>query len=205
MTSQIVDSLNFVENHREFVELRAEDGYVIDLRYATPNNFTGQNLYGPFNRAFLHSLAAGKLSRALSHVQRSHPDHRFLIFDALRPRCIQRILWSHVVGTPEEMYVANPDRGSLHNFGMAIDLTVIDGSGRELDMGAGFDDFREIAQPEQEARFLAEGKLTSVHIKNRLLLREAMESAGFRPIRHEWWHFDALPRQEARDKYTIVE
>ncbi len=201
----IVESLNFVLGHSEFKELATDSGYVIDLRYASNNNFVGQNMYGPFNRAFLHKLAAQKLDHALAHLRRSHPGYRFIIFDALRPRCIQRVLWDHVAGTASEMYVANPDRGSMHNFGMAVDLSVLDESGNELDMGAGFDDFRPIAQPEQEASFVSQGLLTPMHITNRLILREAMQAAGYTPIRHEWWHFEALPRDQVRQSFSIVE
>jgi D-alanyl-D-alanine dipeptidase len=123
----------------------------------------------------------------------------------LRPRSIQRVLWSHVVGTEGEKYIANPDLGSLHNFGFAVDLSVLDEYGQELDMGAGFDDFRPVAQPQLEQEFLKEGRLSPRHIQNRLVLRDAMQEAQFAQLAHEWWHFDALAKAEVRQKFQIVE
>jgi D-alanyl-D-alanine dipeptidase len=201
----IVESLNFLMGSKDFVELVEGSDFKIDLRYGTTNNFVGVNMYGPFNKAFLHRIAGEKLFRALNHLRCSRPDYKFLIFDALRPRSIQRILWSHVEGTPGEKYIAKPEPGSLHNFGFAVDLTVLDSSGHELDMGAGYDDFRDIAQPQLESRFVASGELTAKHIANRLILREAMETAGFTQLAHEWWHFDALPKSQVKDQFMIVE
>ena len=205
MSEKILSSLEFVLKNGDFEELRSDHGLVIDLRYATNDNFVGYNLYGPFNRAFLHKHAAERLFKARDWLQRKNPGYTFVIYDALRPRCIQHILWSHVEGTDAEIYVAHPDRGSMHCFGMAIDLSVMDSNGHMLDMGAGFDDFREIAQPAHEDRFKAGGMLTDKHLENRLILRESMESAGFTSIRHEWWHFDAMDRAVVREKYTLVE
>ncbi len=203
--ASITDSLNFLLTSKDFVELREGCSFKIDLRYASTNNFVGVNMYGPFNRAFLHKVAGEKLFAAYAQLQRKNPGYKFLIFDALRPRSIQRVLWSHVEGTPGEKYIARPEPGSLHNFGFAVDLSILDSSGFELDMGAGYDDFRDIAQPQLEARFTASGELTSTHIANRLVLREAMEAAGFAQLAHEWWHFDALPKSQVKDQFTIVE
>jgi D-alanyl-D-alanine dipeptidase len=201
----ILESMNFLMGSEDFVELVEGPEFKIDLRYGTTNNFVGVNMYGPFNKAFLHRIAGEKLFRALKYLQSTRPGHKFLIFDALRPRSIQRILWSHVEGTPGEKYIARPEPGSLHNFGFAVDLTVLDERGSELDMGAGYDDFRDIAQPQLEAQFVANGELTEMHITNRMILREAMESAGFTQLPHEWWHFDALPKAQVKDQFTIVE
>jgi D-alanyl-D-alanine dipeptidase len=201
----ILESMNFLMGSENFVELVEGPEFKIDLRYGTTNNFVGVNMYGPFNKAFLHRIAGEKLFRALKHLQNTRPGYKFLIFDALRPRSIQRILWSHVEGTPGEKYIARPEPGSLHNFGFAVDLTVLDEHGSELDMGAGYDDFRDIAQPQLESRFVASGELTADHIANRMILREAMEIAGFSQLPHEWWHFDALPKAQVKDQFTIVE
>lgn len=205
MTPTTLDSLNFVLRSPDFTELVSGLRFSIDLRYASANNFVGRDMYGVFNRAFLHQRAAEQLDHAWTQLQKESPGARFLIFDALRPRSIQRVLWAEVVGTANQSYIANPDQGSLHNFGFAVDLSVLDERGRELDMGAGFDDFRPIAQPKHEAEFLAQGLLTRAQHENRLLLRRAMEAAGFAQLPHEWWHFDALPRTQVREGFTIVE
>jgi D-alanyl-D-alanine dipeptidase len=205
LSETILQSLNFLESSADFVEIKTSEGFQLDLRYATTNNFVGHNMYGPFQKAFLHKLAAEKLFTALELLKSHHPDHRFLIFDALRPRSIQRVLWSHVEGTPGEKYIAKPEPGSLHNFGFAVDLSILDGAGRELDMGAGYDDFRDIAQPQLEEKFIASGELTREHFSNRMMLRSVMETAGFAQLAHEWWHFDALPKAEVKDRFRIVE
>lgn len=205
MPPTITESMHFLMGSQDFVELKDSRDFRIDLRYGSTNNFVGHDMYGEFNRAFLHKIAADKLFAALTTLKKDHPEYSFIIFDALRPRSIQRILWKHVVGTNGERYIANPDLGSLHNFGFAIDLSVLDEMGNELDMGAGFDDFRDIAQPQLEQKFLAAGDLTQKHITNRGILRHAMEGAGFRQLPHEWWHFDALPKDEVRQRFQIVE
>lgn len=205
MTTKIESSLSFLESSAEFVELTDGAGLKIDLRYASQNNFMGLNVYGSFTRAFLHQVAAEMLDIAVKALQAEHPEYRFIVFDALRPRSIQRILWKHVVGTEGERYMANPDTGSLHNFGFAIDLSVLNEKGVELDMGAGYDDFRLISHPALESRYLETGELTSQQFENRLILRRAMETAGFIQLPHEWWHFDALPKNEVRSRFTIVE
>lgn len=197
--------ISTLEKSKDFKEIRNSNLFSIELKYATKDNFMKENAYGSFTRAFLHQIAFDKLVKAAEAIQRIHPDYRLLIYDALRPRSAQRVLWKYVVGTPEQKYVADPDKGSIHNFGFAVDLTVIDGDGKPLDMGAGFDDFREISQPDQEQKYIKSGDLTEEHMKNRKLLRNAMVSAGYRTISHEWWHFEALPREEVRKTYKIVE
>ena len=201
----VVSSLEFVLASRDFVELRPQAGLRIDLRYASENNFIGRNMYGPFDRAFLHRIAAEKLFVALEQLKKDHPTYSFIVFDALRPRSVQRLLWNYVQGTDGEQYFANPELGSLHSFGFAVDLSILDEKGRELDMGAGFDDFRPVAQPRLESQLLSEGKLKPQHILNRDILRKAMDAGGFTQLPHEWWHFDALPKSEVRGKFPIVE
>ena len=134
MSQRILDSLNFLLSSSDFVELKENESIKIDLRYASANNFVGYDMYGPFRQAFLHRLAADKLFRSLAALRANHPGYGFIIFDALRPRSVQRILWDNVKGTKSERYIANPDLGSLHNFGFAVDLTIMDEKGNELDM-----------------------------------------------------------------------
>jgi D-alanyl-D-alanine dipeptidase len=102
------------------------------------------------------------------------------------------------------MYLANPQRGSIHSFGMALDITLLDADGRELDMGTGFDDMTELSHPALEARFLASGALTAQQVANRQLLRDAMFQAGFVGINTEWWHFDCGDRNVVRQTFSRV-
>jgi D-alanyl-D-alanine dipeptidase len=195
--------------------MRSSDEYVnigkfphvkVDLRYATTNNFTGEVLYDDsFQQALLHRDAAEKLSRATAVLQIKMPGWSFLVLDALRPLSVQRRMWSYVEGTPQQIYVANPERGSIHNFGLAIDLTLVDEQGHEVDMGTPFDCFEEMAQPRFEDQFLTEGRLSQEQVNRRKLLRETMLAAGFLAIPHEWWHFNAVEIVEARRHYTMIE
>lgn len=206
---QIADNykglISKLESSKEYSEIKNSSLFVIELKYATHENFMKENAYGDFKRAFLHKIAFDKLVKAAQAIQEAKPGYKLLIYDALRPRSAQRTLWKYVVGTPQQKYVANPDKGSVHNYGFAVDLTVMDEKGHPLDMGAGFDDFREISQPDQEQKYLASGELSAAQYGNRLLLRKAMVGAGYRTISHEWWHFEAMPREEIRSKFAIIE
>jgi D-alanyl-D-alanine dipeptidase len=102
------------------------------------------------------------------------------------------------------MYLADPQRGSIHSFGMALDVTLLDEAGREFDMGTGFDDMTLLSHPALEARFLASGDLTAAQAANRQLLRDAMFQAGFVGINTEWWHFDCGDRNVVRQTFRRV-
>jgi D-alanyl-D-alanine dipeptidase len=199
------ESLEAVRASTNYIEIKNNDAIALELRYATTNNFTGQNLYGVFNRAYLQKTAAEKLNRAAANLKLVQPKYRLLIFDALRPRSVQYLLWNKVKGTNQQKYVANPQGGSIHNYGFAVDLSIVDEAGKELDMGTAFDDFTELAQPAEEEKYLESGKLTQQQLQNRHLLRKAMEDAGFIQLPLEWWHFDALPKAEVKKNYSIVE
>jgi D-alanyl-D-alanine dipeptidase len=203
--SRLLETLRHLSSHPEYVNLRELSHLHIELKYATTDNFMGRNVYAEFNEPFLHRLAADKLGRAATLLQSARPGWKLLVFDALRPRSVQRLLWAHVEGTENEAYVAHPDRGSMHNYGCAIDLTLKDDSGREVDMGTPFDTFTELSQPKLETLHLQTGLLNQEHVNNRLILREAMTGAGFLQLPHEWWHYDAFPGDETRAKFSIIE
>ncbi len=189
----------------DFQEVQASNKVRIDLRYATTNNFTGVNLYKDFNRCYLHKLAAQKLQSAISYLNAAKPGWKLMIFDCLRPRSVQKLLWQRVVGTPQQPYVANPAGGSIHNYGFAIDLSLADENDHEIDMGTPFDSFLPLAEPAREDEFLKSGRLTSEQIGHRKILRSAMERAGFVQLMNEWWHYDAFEARVVRAKYRIVE
>ena len=199
------ESLAAVRADPEYVEIGGFDGVAVDLRYASTNNFVHTNVYGPFDRAFLRRPAAEKLRAALRALRREHPGWKLRVFDALRPRSVQRIFWASVVGTAQQPYVADPEKGSLHNYGFAVDLTLQDETGKELDMGTGFDDFTPRAEPVREAELLKSGQLSAAQLENRRLLRRIMTGAGFAQRPNEWWHYDALPLEDARKDHPILE
>jgi D-alanyl-D-alanine dipeptidase len=197
-------SLARLEADPDFTDLSRIPELVIDLRYASANNFMGVDLYGAFNRAFLRKTAADQLRTACEILSRVRPGHRFLVLDATRPRSVQQRLWAHVRGTPQECYVADPAAGSIHNFGFAVDLTIIDPHGAELDMGTPFDAFDDLSQPALQAKYRRAGLLSGIHMENRMVLHIVMDAAGFTQHPLEWWHFDAVAPEIARAQ-AIVE
>jgi len=203
--ANIEQSVAFIESSTDYVEIKPDHQLQTDLRYATTNNFVGENLYGDFNRAYLHRLAAKKLIAAKSILKASYPEYKLVIFDAMRPRSVQYQLWDKVKGTDKQGYVANPAGGSIHNYGFAVDISLADAQGNLLDMGTKFDDFTALAQPRQEAKFIKSGLLSEAQLANRKILRSVMEKAGFIQLSVEWWHFDALPKKVVKSTYQIIE
>lgn len=188
----------------DFRHLSSIAGIAIDLRYATPNNFVGRDLYSPFDCAWLHRDAAEALERVVAWLKGRRPGCTPLVLDALRPQRVQQQLWDTLAGTGLQMYLANPARGSIHSYGMALDITLLDEAGRELDMGTGFDDMTNLSHPALEEGFLMTGELNNEQLANRRLLREAMLEAGFFGINTEWWHFDCGDRELVRATYRRV-
>ena len=180
---------------------------VIDIKYATPDNFTGRALY-PVARCLLRPAVAKKLMGAQRYLDERHPGFVLMLKDCYRPRSIQRQMWEVVKGTPQQSYVANPygKTGSVHNYGAAVDITLARPDGREVDMGTPYDSFEERAQPRFEERMLESGALTQAQVAHRRILRRAMvEGGGFKIIRNEWWHFDALQGAALRRSYKILD
>ncbi len=179
---------------------------IVDLKYASPDNFMGASIYGDFNEAYLRPEAAKKLVRASQILQRRFPNLRIFVGDALRPRSVQRKMWALVENTPMQRYVADPGRGSMHNYGAAVDVTLFDmNTGEEVDMGTPLDYFGPLAQPALEADYLNTGELTREQYGNRIILRNAMRDAGWHVLRIEWWHFNAFPKDFVRGNYSIIE
>jgi zinc D-Ala-D-Ala dipeptidase len=182
-------------------------GIRVDLKYSTTDNFFGQDVYGDLTRAYLQPVVADQLRSALQQLQSDYPHYTFLIYDGVRPLSVQQILWDNL-DKPDKikpLYVADPKVGSLHNFGVAVDLTIFDTKADStLDMGTSYDYFGYPAYPDREKQMLAEGKLTKEQIANREILRRAMTSNGFTGIGSEWWHFNAFTRKEAGEKFKII-
>ena len=203
-----IDTLEQSLIDKGLVNVQSIDSSIrVDLRYSTTNNFVGVDVYGDLNNAYLQEEPARRLAQANAYLKEREPDYTLYVFDAVRPRRVQQILWD-TLDYPERekpKYVANPQEGSIHNYGAAVDLTVADARGKPLDMGTGFDYFGVLAYPTKEEELLAQGKLTEKQLANRRLLREVMTQAGFTPIKTEWWHFNAFSRKEADRRYGIVE
>ena len=188
----------------EFVALARLPGIRHELRYATPHNFVGRDLYTPHDCAWLHREAGQALMLAADWLACQGAGVSLLVLDALRPQRVQQQLWDALEGTGLQDYLADPARGSIHSFGMAVDVTLVDAAGRELDMGSGFDDLTELSQPALEQPMLAQGALAPEHIARRHLLRSAMQHGGFVGIQSEWWHFDCGDREQVRRQFRRV-
>jgi D-alanyl-D-alanine dipeptidase len=149
---------------------------VLDIAYATANNFTSKPVYArPL--CYLHPDAAAKLEKAIGLAKAL--DLRFKIFDAFRPSEAQSVLWNH---TPDPEFLADPRRGSPHSRGAAIDLTLIDARGEALDMGTAFDAFTPLSHHASTA-------ISTAAQRNRFLLLGLMSAAGWDFYGNEWWHY----------------
>jgi len=204
MTMDLTIASEDIGGDPAFRHLSTIAGIAVDLRYATPDNFTGRDLYSPFDCAWLHRDAAAALERAVAWLAQHAPGHTLLVLDALRPQRVQQQLWDALDGTDLRIYLADPARGSIHSYGMALDVTLRDPAGHELDMGTGFDDMTELSHPALEQGFLRAGALTGKQVAGRRLLRAAMLQAGFVGINTEWWHFDCGDRDHVRQTFRRV-
>lgn len=179
----------------------------VDLKYSTTDNFFGKDVYGELDRCYLQPVVSEMLKKSHEKLQADHPDLTFLIYDGVRPQSVQQILWDNLdkPDSIKPLYVANPQIGGLHNFGVAVDLTLSNAeTGKALDMGTGYDYFGYPAYPDREEQMLKEGKITKEQIANREILREVMKHGGFTGIGSEWWHFNAFSRKEAAEKFGMV-
>lgn len=159
------------------VEITAPEYPVfIDIAYATARNFTGAPVYARAG-CYLHEGAAACFKQAIEYA--SEIGYFFKVFDAYRPAEAQYILWEH---TPDPNFLAHPERGSPHSRGVAIDVTLVDVEGNELDMGTKFDEFVHMSHHGATG-------ISKEAARNRLLLLGIMTSAGFDFYRNEWWHY----------------
>ena len=170
-------------NKREahLIELITLDPSIkLDIRYATHDNFVGRPVY-PQARAFLQKPAATAVVRV--HKKLKEKGLGIVIFDGYRPWTITKLFWD-VVPEDKRKFVANPETGSKHNRGCAVDLSIFDlTTGQLIDMPSGFDEFTERASPDYKGG-------TAQQTANREMLRKLMESEGFTVNPNEWWHFD---------------
>jgi D-alanyl-D-alanine dipeptidase len=152
--------------------------FVLDLRYATPDNFLKRRVYDRAV-ALLRKPVAERLARVQKRLAAKRL--RLKIWDAYRPHSVQKEMWKIV---PDERYVANPAKGSSHGRGAAVDVTLVDAQGNELDMGTAHDDFSPKAAPWSKA-------VSAAVRANRKILIDAMGTEGFLVVDTEWWHFSS--------------
>ena len=182
----------------DFVHLPGLRGVHLDLRYVGSDNFAGRSLYGTMDCAWLRREAALGLQAAARWLAARRPGWTIRVLDALRPQRVQEAIWKDVEGTPMQHYFAHPGRVSIHSYGMAVDVTLLDPDGTEADMGSGFDEMSPASHPALHDQHLASGLLTPVHVRLRLWLADAMAHGGFEGLPNEWWHFDHGDRDRVR-------
>lgn len=153
-------------------------GLILDLRYCTVNNFTKHLLYPPLKTTFLRKNAADSLT--VIQKELSKLGLAIKIFDAYRPYSVTEKMWEQV---QDDRYAADPKKGSGHNRGVAVDVTMINLTTKEeLEMGTGFDNFSDTAHHTFT-------NLPEAVLQNRLLLKSIMEQHGFKALDTEWWHY----------------
>jgi D-alanyl-D-alanine dipeptidase len=156
--------------------IRLDESILLDLKYASDSNFVGEQMY-ECGRCFLRPEVARILVKV--HQQLKARGLGLKMYDCYRPGPIQWKLWEKV---PDRRYVADPRKGSMHNRGTAVDLTIVDSLGQELPMGTPYDFFGPEAYPAYQ-------DLPEEVLANRKLLHQSMNTVGFKSIRTEWWHF----------------
>ena len=186
--------VSLVRNDPEqrMVELRdVAPGLIYDLRYATKDNFTGKMMYPAGTKfTYLRSPAATALGKAQEELNATGLGLK--IFDAYRPHAVSVKFWE-LIG--DERYVANPAKGSGHNRGVAVDLTIVDlATGIELNMGTEFDNFTDTAHQDFK-------ELPGEILRHREILRTVMTKHGFRVYPDEWWHYSC----PGSDKYPVMD
>ena len=221
-------NVDFDAKMREYnlVDVKTMEGaedIIVELKYSTPYNFVGKDMYRDLDKAYLTPDFARKVIRAQQILRRYNPQLTLLIYDAARPISVQRYMRKLVEGTKFQDFVADGTKGGRHNYGVAVDLTIATNQGVPLDMGAGFDDFTDAAavkgtsdtndQANRNIKVYTEyvnglvkrGLISAEAAKNRLLLINIMIEAELYPYRREWWHYEELaPMSEIRQKRRLL-
>ena len=171
-----------LDSNKQMVNLRkAIPVLILDLKYATTHNFMNRKLYPPLHTTYLRLPAVAALKKVIAELKSQN--FTVKIFDAYRPYSVTEEMWEAV---KDDRYAADPSKGSGHNRGIAVDLTLINiHTKKELSMGTGFDNFSDTAHQDFTG-------LPGIILQNRILLKKTMEKYGFISLETEWWHF-SLP------------
>ena len=181
-------------------------GVEVYMVYATPYNFMGRVLYKGLDEAYLVPEAMEKLKKANELLRKKRLDLHLVVYDAARPRSIQEQMWKVVENTELQDFVDNPNKsgGGAHNYGVAVDVTLVDCTGHPIPMGSEYDYFGDRSRVDLEAKLIENGEINLRELKNRQLLREIMTEAGWLVEPSEWWHFNAMPLAEASQKLSVI-
>lgn len=226
-TVAIAQSSGFDAEMRKYGLVNIKDldkTIIVDLKYSSEDNFVGEDMYGELEDAYFEREFADRVAHAQRILQSRHPEYTLLIYDAARPISVQRYMHQLVQGTEFEDFVADGTRGGRHNYGVAVDLTIVHKDGTPLDMGAEFDEFSDAAavkgtpdtsDPKTRSVDVYEAYILSLVAQdvisveaanNRILLIEVMHEAGLVPYRREWWHFEEImSMSETRNRYQLLD
>lgn len=177
---------SLLAQQNDFVLLRSlSNDFVFDMKYATPDNFLKQAVYD-CGECYLRKSTAKALVKANEEFKSL--GYRIKLFDCYRPLSVQKKMWKILPGTH---YVANPAKGSKHNRGAAVDLTLVDAQGKELDMGTPFDFFGKKAHHTCTT-------FPKKVLENRKLLKDVLNKYNFKSIFSEWWHYEYRPEMQSK-------
>lgn len=177
--SKILQKEIALDSNKRMVNLRKiMPELQLDLKYATIHNFMNEKLYPPIHTTFLRKPVADSLEKVVEYLKKQNLTIK--IFDAYRPYSVTQKMWDKV---KDDRYAADPSKGSGHNRGVAVDLTLVDlQTKKELPMGTDFDNFSDTAHSDFS-------NLPAEELKNRNTLKNAMEKFGFIQLSTEWWHY----------------
>ncbi|MCB9197401.1 MAG: M15 family metallopeptidase [Flavobacteriales bacterium] len=188
--------------------LDIDSSILVDLKYSTEDNFMELDVYGCLSKCYLQPDVAERIKLCQQELLKIDSNLSLLIYDGLRPRLVQQYMWD-LLDMPlndKVKFISNPAKGSLHNFGAAVDITIYNKTKQmALDMGTPYDYIGVLAWPSMEPSLLKDSLLTQEQVDNRILLRKVMKVGKFFNIQTEWWHFNACYRDKALELYHIIE
>jgi zinc D-Ala-D-Ala dipeptidase len=198
---------NIFKNHN-LIDIQSLDSSIrVDLKYADTSNFLKRDFYDGLKKAYFPCEVAIKICNAQFFLQQINCGYSLLIYDGARPLHVQQMMWDSLDMEPNKKlnYLAAPYSISLHNYGCAIDATIIDlSTGKTLDMGSDFDHFGKLSEPVYEWQFLKSGELSKEAFENRKLLRKVMQLAKLNAINSEWWHFNSCTKEYAAANFKLI-
>lgn len=185
-----------------------DNSILIDIKYATLDNFTGKVLYSSPFGVFLHSEVANAVAESNRILKSLFPNRRLIIFDAARPLSVQKEMFEIVRGTSCEPYIANPFGGApggFHNYGLAVDLSIYDLNEGLLDMGSDYDSFSSLSHAGNERSRVESGLLSPEAYANRMLLYFITGSSSLFPHPCEWWHYQLDYNESSKNQSNLLD
>lgn len=207
---QLADTsyIEYVFKAYDLVNIKSLDStIVVKLQYADTTNFLKRNFYDGLRKAYFTCETAQRICAAQYFLKQINQDYSLIIFDASRPLHVQQMMWDSLNLPPltKLSYLSRPETTGMHNYGCAVDCSIIDTrSGQLLDMGTDYDAFEKLSQPILEYQFLKSGTLSQEAYQNRRMLRYVMRRAKLNGINTEWWHFSSVNKDEAMTNYRLI-